>query len=523
MNDRAVVVCALVLVLTGLAVFAYKTRVLGLPVVPDDEAVVWTIEARATFRARGEPVRAQLRIPSETPGFEVLDEDLISSNYGFQISESGDGRIAEWTVRRASRGQALYYRMTVVPDGSSRQHTDPHPGYPILEARSDAEVSAVEALLERVRSESADIESFALALIRRLNQGEAISGGAVDLLSDRRSTPVERAKLVADLLAGARIPSRVVRGVFLRDGVRDAELVPFLEVHNDEEWIPIDPMTGNRGYPEDFLAWSTDEGSLFDVSGAAEGHVQFAVTRSVRAMVDIAARRAESEHRIWFQASLLSLPVGVQNVYRILLMIPIGAFVVVVLRTFVGVATFGTFMPVLIALAFRETDLSIGIFLFVLILSIGLALRFAMERLHLLLVPRLTAVLILVVLVMLLVSLVSFHAGIERGISVALFPMVILAMTIERMSLVWEELGPQDALLQGAGSLFVAVLAYFVVTSEWLADLVFVFPETLLLLLAITLLAGRYTGYRLVEYWRFRSLAEASPAPGGPGPEDGPG
>ena len=46
----------------------------------------------------------------------------------------------------------------------------------------------------------------------------------------------------------------------------------------------------------------------------------------------------------------------------------------------------------------------------------------------------LAAVLTIVVLLMLIISIVSFHLGMETGISVALFPMVILAMTIERAS-----------------------------------------------------------------------------------------
>jgi hypothetical protein len=83
--------------------------------------------------------------------------------------------------------------------------------------------------------------------------------------------------------------------------------------------------------------------------------------------------------------------------------------------------------------------------------------------------------------------------------------MVILAMTIERMSLVWEELGPMEALQQGFGSLLVAVLGYLTMSSKFLGHLVFVFPELLLVVLAATLLLGRYTGYRLTELWRFRA------------------
>jgi hypothetical protein len=515
-TNRAVYLAAFALIVVGLSIFVFKVRTLGLPVIPEEEATVWTVEARAAFMAQGEPIEARLTIPRETPGFEVLDEDFISSNYGYSTIEEKRRRRAEWTVRREKGRQVVYYRLTVIEDGSERRHTDPHPGYPRRERQSESVDSAVEALLERVRDESADIESFAVALVRRLNSGEKLTGGAVDLLNERSVSPLARARQISDVLAGARIPSRVVLGVMLREGVRDADLVPFVEVHNDEAWIPIDPITGKRGYPEGFLPWATSAEPLIDLEGATNGQVDFAVTRSVRAMVDIAARRAESRHAFWFETSLLALPVQVQNVYRILLMVPVGAFIVAVLRTFVGVTTFGTFMPVLIALAFRETDLGVGMLLFVLILAIGLGLRFALDRLHLLLVPRLTAVLIIVVMVMLLVSIASFQVGVERGISVALFPMVILAMTIERMSLVWEELGAQAALLQGAGSLFVAAIAYFVVTNRLLSYQLFVFPELLLILLAMALMAGRFTGYRLTEYWRFRSFL-TSPADGDAG------
>ena len=203
--------------------------------------------------------------------------------------------------------------------------------------------------------------------------------------------------------------------------------------------------------------------------------------------------------------SLFSLPVSVQNVYRVLLMVPIGAFLIVILRNVVGIKTFGTFMPILISLAFRETELIWGMILFSLLIFLGLLIRFYLEYLKLLMVPRLAAVLIIVIILMAFVSVFSHKLGFDRGLSVALFPMVILAMTIERMSLVWEELGPTEALVQGFGSLAVAALGYLCMSSRYLEHLIFVFPELLLVVLAMTLLLGRYTGYRLTELWRFRS------------------
>jgi hypothetical protein len=84
--------------------------------------------------------------------------------------------------------------------------------------------------------------------------------------------------------------------------------------------------------------------------------------------------------------------------------------------------------------------------------------------------------------------------------------MVIISMTIERMSIVWEERGASEAIQEGVGSLIVAAIAYMVMTNVWLEHLVFVFPELLLMVIAITLLVGRYTGYRLLELRRFKAI-----------------
>ena len=113
---------------------------------------------------------------------------------------------------------------------------------------------------------------------------------------------------------------------------------------------------------------------------------------------------------------------------------------------------------------------------------------------------------IVVVLLMLLISLMSHKLGMETGLSVALFPMVIIAMTIERMSVVWEERGATDAMRAGGGSLLIAMVAYIFMGMSWLEHLIVTFPELLLVLLAVVLLAGRYTGYRLLELSRFKAL-----------------
>jgi hypothetical protein len=110
-------------------------------------------------------------------------------------------------------------------------------------------------------------------------------------------------------------------------------------------------------------------------------------------------------------------------------------------------------------------------------------------------------------------SLITHKLGIDRGLSVALFPMVIITMTIERMSIVWEELGGWKSVKQGVGTLLVAGIIYLIIFHPALEHLVFVFPELLLVLLAVLLLLGRYTGYRLLELTRFKEFAQTLPSP----------
>ncbi len=96
--------------------------------------------------------------------------------------------------------------------------------------------------------------------------------------------------------------------------------------------------------------------------------------------------------------------------------------------------------------------------------------------------------------------------GLSLGLSVSLFPIVILSMTIERMSIIWDERGYGEALKQGFGTLFVSTMIYFVIKNSIIEHIMFFFPELLFILFAATLLLGRYSGFRLTELYRFKGF-----------------
>jgi hypothetical protein len=180
----------------------------------------------------------------------------------------------------------------------------------------------------------------------------------------------------------------------------------------------------------------------------------------------------------------------------------------VFLRVLIGLKTSGTFMPVLIAVAFVQTQLLPGIVGFLLIVGTGLVIRGYLSKLNLLLVSRISAVIISVILIISVFTIVSFNIGLTQGLTITFFPMIILSWTIERMSILWEEEGAKEVFMQGGGSLFTAVLIYLAMTNTYIQHVTFNFIGTQFIILAAILILGNYTGYRLLELKRFKSLAE---------------
>jgi hypothetical protein len=504
MSRWHVPIVALLLAAFGLGMAAYKSAAFGLPFTAQKEADVWTVEARAVVQSDGSvPVRLEMPVPDALPRFVRIQEDFISATFGVAVDKDAEQRRAIWTARRLNGESAIYYRIQLVERLEADRDTSRAPAYPEVPEYEEPYRAVILGLLDEVRRQSADIDSFARQLLRRYANPEG--GDRIQLLRARAETPLEHVQNVGQILAGARIPSRVIWTLPLSDGMRAGQLEPWLQIHNGRGWITLHPGTGAVGLPADRVVWTVGEQPRLTAEGATVSPWTFAAAKTHRDLITVAKERAQDLGSSLLNFSLLELPLQTQNVYRILLTVPIGALLVVLLRNIIGVKTFGTFMPVLIAMAFRETQLLLGIALFSSVVALSLLVRFYLEKLRLLLVPRLAAVVTVVVLVMAMVSMASHQLGIDRALSIALFPIVILAMTVERISLVWEESGAWDALVQSTGSLAAAVLAYLVMIQPQLQYVLFVFPELLLVVLAVILLLGRYTGYRLTELWRFRS------------------
>ena len=495
MESWSYVLAAVMLVVAGIGVAAYRHADTGVPLLPDEDRTVWQIEARIEFLATGEPAEVLLTLPPAQDGFLVLSETGASPGFGFTLDRTGPQRRAHWTKRSATGEQILFYQTDLVHDPQHR--ITPMPPEEAYRATFDGPYATAAAdVLNAFLPRSTGAKSLADQLVQAANT-RPLSQNLELLLQGH-----DAARLISALLNRAGVAARTVKALPLDDGRRHQPLRDYVQVWHENAWLLYDPRRGAVDDSVELLLWQTGTPSVFDVVGGTRSRVSFSMTSQNRSALSLSRLRNSP-----FDISLHGLPIAEQAMFKLIMTLPVGALVVVMMRLLVGVRTAGTFMPVLIALAFLQTELLAGMVGLVLVVTAALLLRSYLSALNLLLVARIATLVVVVIALVTMLAVVSYRLGLISGLAITFFPMVILAWTVERMSILWEEEGAGEAIIQGAGSLLVAICAYLAMSLPVVRHLAFNFPELHLCVLAAILLLGRYTGYRLLELHRFLSLS----------------
>jgi len=490
------------LIVVGIGLSWTRSTQLDIPLWPGEQLPVWLIEARVDFEAGGNPVLASLSVPDAPPGYRLIAEQSASPGYGFSMIDSQGTRRGEWSIRSARGDQTLYYKSQFVPlagDQSAREADRSPPTPQQIIWQEPESTAAAEILSSATRRSSTDL-SLTRELIKQLNAPGSDQNVNL-LLADREPTQV-----LVRLLNQAGVPAREAMGLRLEDARRNQSLKSLLDVYAEGEWRIFDPETTEQGLPDGVLLWHRGSGSVLDVMGGRNSDVRFSMIRQTVPALELGQTQFQDHGLSRF--SFYSLPIEEQSMLKLMLLLPIGALVVAFMRIVIGVKTSGTFMPVLIALAFLQTSLIPGLIAFTGIVGLGLMLRGYLSRLNLLLVSRIATLIVLVIFLTSLLSVLGHELGFNVGMTITFFPMIIIAWTIERMSILWEEEGAYEVLVQGAGSMLVATLAYGAMQLDIMAHLTFNFPEVHLIILALILLIGQYTGYKLSELYRFREFGK---------------
>ncbi len=199
--------------------------------------------------------------------------------------------------------------------------------------------------------------------ITTLRLGEASCGG--------------KSRLFAALCRAGGIPARLVGGLILKDGTWRSSHI-WAEAWIAGRWVPFCPLNGYFAeIPSHYLILYYGDQPLLthsvDINFNYYFHGKKVLAPPSEAM-QAAKKFPAGTLSLWWAFEQVRIPL---NLLKIILMIPFGALVVVLARNVIGIETFGTFMPALMAVAFRDTGLAWGLMLFLAILLFGGIIRCA--------------------------------------------------------------------------------------------------------------------------------------------------
>ena len=484
-----------VLVAVGVTSVYYRHVEYGVPLTTGERISIWQVEAQISFIANEEAVNAQLSLPQDN-SFELVEEFTASPAYGVHVQRDTTRPKVMWSKREAQGRQTLYYQGSFKAALQDQQDAPPS-AVPSVEWWPEPYRSSVQVVFNDARARSGNNDSLLIQIQQDLQSDDQ----NMALLQSRFS----KTEIFSQLLSMASIPSKKVGGLILEDGRRNQSLIPLVKVYINEKWRVLNLERAEIDPELPLLIWRQDAPSLLDVEGGTDSKVSFSISRITRSAL------ADAKQSLTDSAAfgLYNLPLAEQNLFKGILLLPIGALVVVFLRIIIGIKCSGTFMPILIATSFIQTELLNGVLGFLLIVSTGLVIRSYLSHLNLLLVSRISAVVLVVIAIIVLLTILAFQLGLTEALTITFFPMIIMAWTIERMSILWEEEGGREVLAQGIGSLIVAVVAYLMMDNEVIRHWAFNFLGVHALIMAAILLMGQYTGYRLLELHRFKPMEDA--------------
>lgn len=316
-----------------------------------------------------------------------------------------------------------------------------------------------------------------------------------------------KSRLFVALARHMGLPARLVGGVILSEG-RKRTSHQWLEVNIQQQWVPFDPTNGYFAeLPAHYLELYVGDQALFKRTADINFDYYFDINAKIIApsLYEFSGEEAGLARVLSLQAVLKALNMPAQAA-AILLCLPLCALMVTVLRNLFGLKSFGIFMPMLVASACSLIGLYTGLLGLSVIVGFGMLCHIALAKIKMLKIPRLAALITIVsAATLLLLITVKQLSTLQVGV-LSLFPVVIISFLADKMSELAEEQLWQELLLTLLGTLLIVACCYQVISSATLLGLLVLFPEVFLLILAAQIYLGCWTGLRINELLRFKTV-----------------
>ncbi len=496
--------------LVALGVLALTLRV-TLPrpsAVPHGDAL-WRVEVSIGGEAEAPARVLSISPPWDTPSARVVSQSLRHLGMR-QRRRVAPGRMREIELLSTLPGR-LAVSAEFVVHVSASERSPPRAKVTLSADRREQLTTPAFALTRERLDEAFGGESLEPALdelFQFVLVAVALDAGGAeqppDVLHEGQGTALGKTRLFVDANRVLARPARIVTGLVLRD---PGPATPhyWAEVLVDGRWLAYDVVRGYAGaLPASYLPLRREGESILQGEPGIEARATFELHRETP-LPGIGPEAREH----WLDAfDLLRLPPAVREMLALLLLLPFGALITALATRLVGVRTYGTFTPSLIAMALVYADWVPTLVLVLVVGAIGIAGR-SMLPPKVVKVLRLGIVFTIVALSMALAVSVLDMRDYDAADLVVLLPIVILTGLVDRFYTVADESGLRTALIRLAWTLVVACVCLGLFVHKQVGEMAVAFPEVHFFTLAAIVALMRFRGVTLLDRLGLGWLKEA--------------
>jgi len=505
-----------------MGLIGYKLLVLDYKMVDLIPATSYHVDIAMTVDGHGDDIEIHTYLPKSDARQHITEEEQVSGDFALDIHSDTLNRIATWravavqgqqSARYSFAVQAQHVRYEIPP---TLRIPDSYPAALVPYLRAEEGVQVNDPLIDEAIGKALSQRNVpileALTRIHRYLQDNLKNrnfSGYTDALTAYKLGEAScngKGRLFVAMVRKLGLPARLVGGLIMQSGSKRVSH-QWVEVYVNGYWVPFDTINDHFAeLPANFLTLYYGDEVLFRHSSNVNFQYLFQTSRKLVAKSSLREHIGDSALNI-ADLYLIFERIGIsQNLLKIILMIPFGALVTVIFRNVIGIETFGTFLPALIASAARDTGLLWGSIGFVMVIVLTALIRRLLDWMQLLHSPKMAILLTSVVMIMLGTTVLSVNFGLGELAHMSLFPIAILAITAERFAIFEAEQGLRKSLRVTFATLIVVAAAYAVMASQFLQSMVLAFPELLLVLIALNMWLGKWIGMRVTEFFRFRKL-----------------
>jgi len=199
----------------------------------------------------------------------------------------------------------------------------------------------------------------------------------------------------------------------------------------------------------------------------------------------------------------------------LILMLPIVVALIAFFRQVLGIKAFGIYTPALMIFAFLAIKsesgsflggIKYGTFIFVAVILIGTVTRIILRQFRLLYLPRVAIVISVVALCTLLILIFGGMFRRTGLASVSIFPILIMIALVEKFIATQIEKGNKTAVILSIETLLISIVGYSLASWGKLIELLQLYPWVVLVVITVNIFLGKWTGLRILEYWRFKEI-----------------